>query len=85
MRAKDEFSGIQLQHDAEGESRPHAEFLHIAFPVLQSLILPDLDADKGSDLLLRQALSDAGLPDDFMFSGDMLAQLSGLPLLQTLI
>ena len=50
--AEDEIIRIKLQHDAEGEPRPHAELLYIAFPVFQALILPDLNADQGSRLLL---------------------------------
>lgn len=59
MCAEDEIIRIKLQHDAEGEPRPHAELLYIAFPVFQALILSDLNADQGGDLLLRQAQLDA--------------------------
>lgn len=70
MCSEDEIIRIELQHDAEGEARPHAQLLHVAFPVFQALILPDLNADQGGDLLLRQPKPDAGLTDDFMFPGD---------------
>ena len=43
---------IELQDDAEGEPCPNAELLHVAFPVFQALILPDLNADQSSNLLL---------------------------------
>ena len=70
MRTEDEIIRIKLQHDAEGKPRPHAELLYIAFSVFQALILPDLNADQGGDLLLRQPQLYACLTDDFMFPGD---------------
>ncbi len=63
IRAEDEIIRIDLQHDAEGELCPHAELLHVAFAILQPLILADLDIDQGSDLLLGQALGETCLAD----------------------
>ena len=45
MCTEDEIIRIKLQHDAEGEPRPHAELQYIALPIFQPLILPDLNAD----------------------------------------
>ena len=69
MCSEDEIIRVELQHDAEGESRPHAELLHVAFPIFQALILPDLNADQGGDLLLGQSQPDASLTYDFVFPG----------------
>ncbi len=70
MCAEDETAGVKFQRDAKGEPCPHAELLCLAFPLFQTLILPDLNADQGGGLLLGKVQPDAGLTDDFMFPGD---------------
>ena len=41
MGTKYEIVGVKLQDNTEGKPRPHAELLHVVFPVLQALILPE--------------------------------------------